>query len=294
MKRCCNQILVLFLFCIANSSFGQYKNISKDSVKDSLKLNVYNFAYGLLDFCGESSLPKLDSTNANQSFIDRFDMALIYDSCEELSLKFGKIKEIELIEILKDKNDFQIFRYKFKREKSKKEFQFVIYLSKAGKFAGIEDSGYWSDKYTKSKRRGQLKHIALKGLSERQLKDIQDLAFTSYNKCEVKEFRVLTKMNAAPKMLKRRTPKVRLHECDSIKRKLGNFKNLLLTDGLTDMASIIIYRFKADFEKLDDISEIRIYYTADEKLMGIFVIDKWWDEFYDLKIALKKVKEGVN
>ena len=80
-------------------------------------------------------------------------------------------------------------------------------------------------------------------------------------------------------------------ECDSIKKKNGDFKNLRLADYLTDSVSTKIYRYKVNFDKLERESEIRIYSAINDKYSGIFVIDVWYDGYFDFKEAVEKASK---
>jgi len=66
-------------------------------------------------------------------------------------------------------------------------------------------------------------------------------------------------------------------------------------DGFAYAAESLVGKYKgaADFDKLKKPSEIRIYSRLNDKYVGIFVIDVWYDKYIKLERALEKSRNEL-
>lgn len=70
--------------------------------------------------------------------------------------------------------------------------------------------------------------------------------------------------------------------CESIYKEFGSLENIKLSEVLSDGVRTI-YRYKAEYEKLDDIIEIIVLTNIENKFIGNVLIGKWRDVYVDFK-----------
>lgn len=279
--------LIFFLVCLFSiCSFGQseYRELSIENLKE--RDFVYDF---LKTVYIDKKEPILNPRNSKASFRTRFKEYDVVKQSIETEKNYGIVTELKLIKIQQIENSKQkVFRYKYRRTYFDRDFEMRVFLNEKNKIIGLITMPFWSDKFYKWNEKPVIKSLDTSLLQINFKKNNFDLAFRSYNKCHIDEFHELNEENTTYRSLKSDWKKRWLKECDSIKVKNGNVSNLKFQEFLTDSLSQNIYRYKVNFSKLEKPSEIRIYSSLTDKYTGIFVIDIWYDKYYDFKKAVEK------
>ncbi|SHH56263.1 hypothetical protein [Winogradskyella jejuensis] len=274
------------IFMIVIKGYSQYSVLPIDQVEN--KEFVYDFIKKIYI---DKKLPILNPRNSKASFRTRFKSIDILESAKALDEDFGEIENIELEKVLlSDDSNRKIFRYRVFRRYLDNQFERRVFLDKNDKIIGLTGKGYWSDDYYEGLENPKVVEIDTSLINFNLKKRNLEFAFSSYNECSVNEFIELTEENSSYRSLKKGWKKFLLKECDSIKQKNGKLLNLKYSSSLTDSVFRYVHRYKVNFEKLERPSEIRIYSTLKNRFMGIFVIDVWYDKFYELDRAISKSK----
>ena len=275
-----NYLNIIFACVIFTQvSFSQDKNIK-----------VYNFVNKLLTNCSE--VPKLTSKNATSSFRKYYDNGKLSNYCRWSTERYGEVTNITLQEVLL-RNNKEVYRYKVKRDKADWFFEIRIFLDDKDKFYSINSKSYWSDTFYAWGEDPKYVATDTTTIDQAILKQNHEFAFKSYNICEASEIFDVNETNGIYRSIRKGWKKEMLEECQSIKTTHGNFKNLEFQQYLTDSVSGKIYRYKVQFDKLKQPSEIRIYSRLNDKYSGIFVIDVWYDTYVSLKKAREKSKNEL-
>jgi len=129
------------------SSLDGKKKTAINSVDNKQKKNAYNFAYGIFNGCKTNKFPKLTISNSTDRLINLLTQDLLKSTCTKINESSGELKEMNLIEILVDKNSNMIYRYKADYEKKKDTAEIRVYTNSRNQFSGIIIRPKWFDKY---------------------------------------------------------------------------------------------------------------------------------------------------
>ncbi|MGB6267763.1 MAG: hypothetical protein WBF67_02025, partial [Olleya sp.] len=136
--------------------------------------------------------------------------------------------------------------------------------------------------------------LNIDNINDSILKQNKSFVKNAYNDCNEDVMSSISLKNISFKKIKNKWKESLKPECDSIKLKNGDIIHLKLFQVSTDSIFYKIYRYKVNFTNLNTVSEIRLLSTLDDKYYGLYVIDKWYDEYYYFKEAVKKAKEDLN
>ena len=275
----CTLFLLLSVFAL-----GQNQVVSIDDVSEPAKEKSKNF---VLEIFKNKKLPKLSGKDASSYFRKKYKEVDILKAAKLYDYSYGEIVKLDLQEIISD-NKIKWLRYTVKRTKSKRLFEIRMGLDKKEKFAAIVYKPFWSDRFYGFSEYPKFKPMDLSTVDSIFKVQSKDFAFRSYNRCNNDSLFKIDSTNTVYRTLKVGFNELQLKECDSIKNKNGNFKNIELLQAHTDSIYTNIYRFKINFEKLQRPSEIRVYTNLENKFKGVFVIDVWFDKFYIRKRAIEK------
>ena len=285
------QISLVFIFiCFAQNSVAQYSKIDISSISDDTKNDIYNFVYNSFTTCSET--PIITSKNSTSRFRKNFTKNKISSYCSWFTERFGEIEEVLLAEVVY-RNENQVFRYKVARTKSDWYSEIRISVNKKGKLDWINSKGFWADWYYEWGENPKPFRVDKTLLNDSIVKQNKEFALKSYSICEASEIYEVNETNAIYRSIRKGWKAEMLKECDSVKAKNGNFKNLMFEEFLTDSISTKIYRYKVDFDELNKPSEIRVYSKLNDKYTGIFVVDVWYDKYFNLKEALEKSRNDL-
>ncbi|NCP61329.1 MAG: hypothetical protein GW839_13660 [Flavobacteriales bacterium] len=284
-------ILLLLLFSGEANFFAQNKKIIIDSIAAKVKEDVYKFSFLSYTACESNEFPKLDSINSELRFRMAYENGRILKNCFWFTERYGSIVKMNLKEVIIDENKNKIFRYLVNRSKSDSFSEIRTTINDKGKFISIINKTYWSDILYKYNENPKLDQVSTELLNDSILAKNKEFAFKAYNKCIDTEIFKNDLSNTTYRSFRKNWKTSLMLECDSIKKKNGDFKNLRLADYLTDSVSTKIYRYKVNFDKLERESEIRIYSAINDKYSGIFVIDVWYDGYFDFKEAVEKASK---
>ncbi|MBF8149584.1 hypothetical protein ITJ86_06720 [Winogradskyella sp. F6397] len=281
-------ISILFVFFYFSSIIkAQNKEIPIDSIDYELRANAFQYAFGALNYCELSDFPKLDESKATSRFLNRFIPQRIYDMCDWLFDRFGKVKSVKLKNFVIDSLDRIHFRYKANYAEFDRVVDFRVVFNKENKVHWMhyqthwdEDFSFFSDEELQVVRIDDLPYTLMEQHKEFVLSNYQykDSTFLNYIKPE---------LLAYPKKVKSWTADI-VHERDSIYTKLGDFENLKLKEKLISNNDYLVYRYSVNFDKLDDPSEVRLYCDLKDRYVGVRVVDIWCNEYYKADASLKE------
>ncbi|MCK8480664.1 hypothetical protein [Psychroserpens algicola] len=279
-----NYVSVIVLVLLWQHSSAQYPKIELSSMSETSKTLVKDFVAKALTDCNATNTLKLSSRNATSRFRKFFTNDQLKESCNWYVDRYGNLEEATLIEAIKD-NDFTVYRFKMKRSLAEWHTEMRVVLDKKGKLAGVRTKDYWTDKFYRRKDNPVLQKIDTSKLDKSTLELNKSFALKSYQTCESSEMFVVNETNTIHRTLRNDWDKNLLIECDSIKRKNGELSDFKFVEFYSDSVSRHVYRYKVQFDKLVKPSEIRVYSKHNDKFMGIFVIDVWYDRFYEFDKA---------
>lgn len=126
----------------------------------------------------------------------------------------------------------------------------------------------------------QLKQIPLDSIAISIKQNTETFAFRTYNSCQSNQLPKLNNKNATQNFIEKyKSEKVFLN-CTEINKKSGKLKKLHLQEVLKDSASNYIFRFKAFYEKTEEVREIRVYTNSEFKFDGIIHNPWYYNKYY--------------
>ena len=285
------KIVFICLLLINSLVYSQYQK------KDTLEFNkefrkfLHDFALMSYNLCNKGEFIELSEKNSEKGFRERFTKEKVIKACKWYEERYGRIISLRLEEIIE--NNIKIFRYKVTRENSDVPQEIRVYLNSINLIYHISSKIYWSDQYSKGNEYPDLFIHSKNQISNIRKKDLESFVLKSYSKCERDYMPLITKENTEYRSYRKDWIPQMIAECDSIKSKNGGFKILKLEQYLCDDVYSKVYRFKIKFEKLAKPSEIRIFTTIKDKYRGIFVVDKWYNNYLELSKAIKKAEQEL-
>nr|WP_321235416.1 hypothetical protein [uncultured Psychroserpens sp.] len=279
-----NYAFLIVIIGFGQISFAQHSKIDLSSVSEENKTLVQEFMNKTLVDCNTIETLKLTSRNSTSRFRKFFTEDRLLERCNWYADRYGAIETTELIEAIQDE-DFTIFRFKVKRSKAEWYTEMRVVLDEREKLAGIRTKDYWSDTFYSRKENPTIKKIDTSQVDKAILELNRSFALKTYQTCESSQMFVVNETNAIHRSLRNDWNKNLLIECDSIKRKNGALSDFKFVEFYSDSISRHIYRYKVQFDKLIKPSEIRVYAKHNDKYMGIFVIDVWYDKYYEFDKA---------
>lgn len=274
------------ILCFNVFSFSQHTKIPLSDVDSNLRAKVYAYAFNIFTAKSVNELPELSTKDFSTYVIEEYSK-ISYDFIhnDPYKTKYGVLKSLKLVEVLEGGKQEKIFRYKTRYSKANSDSEIRFVINKDDKIIGFIRQHFWSDDILKIPL--ELDRVTKDKLEELVLKKHKLLAFKTYNNCMKEDMFIHTTSNTTQASLDADMMALNLKECDSIKQKHGDFKNLKFVELLKDDYFSRIYRFKVNFDNLEQVSEIRIYCDSEDKYRGIFVVDYWFDKYYELNTDYK-------
>ena len=285
------KIIFMYLLLINSLVYSQYQK--KDTLEFNKEFRKFLHDFSLMSFnlCNNGEFIELTEKKSEKGFRERFTKENVIKACKWYEERYGRIKSLRLEEIIENK--IKIFRYKVIRENSDVPQEIMVYLNSNNLIYHISSKIYWSDQYSKGNEYPDLFIQSKNQISSKRKKDLESFVLKSYSKCERDYMPLITKENTEYRSYRKDWISLMIAECDSIKSKNGEFKILKFEQYLSDDVYSKVYRFKVKFEKLTKPSEIRIFATMKDKYRGIFVVDKWYNNYLKLSKAFKKAEQEL-
>ncbi|CAL2104284.1 conserved protein of unknown function [Tenacibaculum sp. 190130A14a] len=283
-----------FVLMISINGWTQFKQIDVSEIDQNKKNAIFEFAKNTINVCNDGTYVKLDANTAEKQLLNWYTISKLNKNCTWYQERYGSVIEIELAQVLKDRNNNLVFRYKIFRTLADVPQECRVYLSFRGKYYGYATKIYWDDNFYRGNKGPELFIQSLTDISDKRKNELKQFAFESYNICKLDSMPLITKENTEYRSFRKGWIPIMLKECDSIKLKNGAINSLQLEQYLSDNVLGRVYRFKAQFDKLSKPSEIRIYASLKDKYRGIFVIDKWYSNYMEFKEAVKRSEEDLN
>lgn len=139
-------ILVIFASILIGCSPIMPQKINPNEISEKSKLDTYNFAKEQFESCKTGKYPKLTSDNSTPHLVKSLTIEDMKNACEKINNDCGELQELNLQEILKDKERY-IFRYKAKYSATNRQPEIRVYTNFNHKFDGIIYKPNWQDKY---------------------------------------------------------------------------------------------------------------------------------------------------
>ncbi|OYU81251.1 MAG: hypothetical protein CFE23_05665 [Flavobacterium sp. BFFFF1] len=140
-------ILLLSIGCKARKSGPAIVMIDMPEVNATAKNRAYELGKRVLNSCNTSRFTPFTNEEATAQLIKNITPEKITKTCQKFRIKYGKFKDIELSQVLKNKADNSlIFRYKaqYQWKHTLKELRVVV--NEEGKVSAIKSTN-WVDLY---------------------------------------------------------------------------------------------------------------------------------------------------
>jgi len=123
--------------------------IEKETIEDDMIKRVDDFSLEVFNNCYAHEFPKVNKDIATDRLLSEWKETktkFIY-ACEKYGHKYGKLKSLNLIEVLSDKNNNKSFRYKGILSTRSKTIEIRILTTSDDKFDKIIFIPKWSEEY---------------------------------------------------------------------------------------------------------------------------------------------------
>jgi hypothetical protein len=264
--------------------FSQYEKLASNSMSND---NIENAKDFITDIYKSKVKPKLSSKEATVYFKKIYKETDIVKIAKRFDEYYGEVVSIDFKEVLID-NDIKWLRFKVARSEIDRLFEIRVGLNEKGKYISLANKRFWSDEFFGFNETPPLKNIDTSNIELSLKKHNYQFAYQSYKKCHKDSLFKVNETNTVLRALKSNFNERQLKECDSIKGKNGNLEDMIFQQVLSDSIFTKVYRYKAFFGDLKKPSEIRIYTNLKDKYKGVFVIDVWYDKYYNFKRAIEK------
>jgi len=282
-----NYVFLIGITFLVQYGLAQHTKIELSSISVEHKTLVHEFINKAIADCSAIATLKLSSRNSTSRFRKFFTEEKLLEACHWYVERYGIVENSELIEAYKNGN-FTIYRFKLKRSITEWDLKIRVVLDNKNRLAGIRSKEYWSDKFYPRYENLPIKKIDTSNIDKAALKLNHSFALKSYQKREPPEMLVADATNAIHRSLRKDWNKNLQMECDSVKSKNGNLSSFKFVELYSDSVSRYIHRYKVQFEKLKKPSDIRVYSKLNDKFMGFFVVDVWYDKYYEFDKAKSK------
>lgn len=120
--------------------------ITAEEIPSALKTKAYALGKRVLNTCNTSRFKPFTTEEATASVIKNTTAENLSKVCHKFRVKYGDFKEINLVEVLKDRTtDSYIFRYKAKYERDFAKKELRVTIDKNNKVSAIKSTD-WVDK----------------------------------------------------------------------------------------------------------------------------------------------------
>jgi hypothetical protein len=285
-----NILALILLFVFSSQLSAQIEVINKDKLDAGLLNRIHEFVYETFSDCHLGKIPKLNSKTATTNFLAAHkDSEKVKSYCEEVYEIFGSLINISLIEILTVKSN-TFFRYKAEYEKIDRYTEIRVSINENGQYNSLILKPYWFDSFYRGDNNAPFRKVSFDSIETKYIDRATDLLKSVYNSCESSNFLKLTDEIATRRLINSLTDKKIIESCKTRNDDLGQLIDYELIEIMTDDQSRYIYRFKAEFSKLNYQFEIVVSTNLQSKLSGISE-RKWHKKFYDLN---KEPKEEID
>ena len=241
--------MLFMFFYFSNSIKAQNREIPIDSIDYELRANAFQYAFGALNYCELSDFPKLDESKATKRFLNRFIPQRIYNMCDWLFDRFGKVKNVKLKNVVIDSLGRKHFRYKAYYAEFDRAVDFRVIFNKENKVHWMYYQIHWDEKFSLFSDE-EFRRTPIEDSSNNIMEQHKDFVLSNY---QYKDSTFLNYIKPVlltfPKKVKSWTSSI-VNERDSIYLKLGDFKNLKIKEKLISNNGYLVYRYSVNFDKL--------------------------------------------
>jgi hypothetical protein len=138
----------------------------------------------------------------------------------------------------------------------------------------------------------QLKKVSVKTIEKSIAMRTKTFAFETFAAQNTKSFPKLSASTASKSLLSKYNYKTYSEYISTISKTYGSLLKVEFTEALKDTKRNLIFRYKAYYEKTDDVAEIRVYLNPENKFDYILFKPVWFDKYYaaNEKAPLNKIE----
>ncbi len=112
------------------------------------KKRAYEFGHRILNACNTSRFKPFNTSEATPSVISAVTESKITKTCHKFRLKYGDFKDINLVEVVRNKKDeTNVYRYKADYSKKIANKELRVIMNDDNKLVAVKTTD-WADKYT--------------------------------------------------------------------------------------------------------------------------------------------------
>ncbi|BCY28884.1 hypothetical protein [Flavobacterium okayamense] len=119
------------------------------------------------------------------------------------------------------------------------------------------------------------------------IQNTTNFAKEQFESCMTGKFVPITKEIATPRIVRSWNENEERETCKEINRRFGDLIEFKIVQTAV-YKDTYIYRYKANYSKLDKPAEIRVYTTLDHKIDGYIIKEVWLDKYTKFKPSKTK------
>lgn len=121
----------------------------------------------------------------------------------------------------------------------------------------------------------------INAIPEKEKQKVYDFGKRILETCKTRQFVQLSKREVTEGLAKLSLEEMQ-HACDVVDERNGKFIDMQLIEVIDDTYrnNVKVYRYKANFERNDFLTEVRIWLRTDGKFQGI-IWREWKDEYIE-------------
>lgn len=278
--------LVLICLLVSLNIVAQYSIVSSDSIPVAILNKSKSFAFDFYNFSKSKNFTKFITENGNLNFLRNYIIEEQNNYSKTIYDEYGNITKVVLHEVLKDTKSNYLLRYKGYYDKKDNISEIRIFTNSEFKFTNILLYPWFINKFIEFPKKLNLEKLSIDSFNREELERVHEFAYKSF-RCNSANFPKLTTENAVKKWRNWSTNENMNLRCESIYDSYGSLKNIKLHDVLSDGVRTI-YRYKAEYDKTDDIMEIIVLTNVENKFIGSIFIGSWRDEYVDFQPEKQK------
>lgn len=274
-------LFLLSCFLWSTSLKAQLRKTTIDSIPSSVLKNAKILAFDAFKFQKGKDLSKFLFEHANLHLNKVYDLKMNNEFTERVYNAYGKLIKVALQEVLVDKNGDYIFRFKGYHDKTNEISEIRLRTNSLFKFNEFVMFAWYYEKYHTDPQNVPLKKLNIETLRKKNIDLVNELVQNSW-RCRPENYLKLTLENATPNMIKLFSKEEMTAYCNSSYEHFGYMVSVTLIEVLGD-GYRTIYRYKAEYELMENFLEIAVVTNAEEKLHSMVLLKEWKDTFKDYK-----------
>lgn len=279
MKRKVLKYLIICILLSCNLS-AQLTKIPVDLIPKAVLVNAKILAFDFYNSSKPRDFTKFIINHGNMSLLKNYNLSDQDDLAKQIKKEYGNLLKVTLHETLKGKDGSFILRYKGFYDNVDDISEIRVTTNSLFKFSSIIFFPWYYKQLVEVWQKVPFENVEIKNIDSSYVQRATDFADRTF-RCNSANFLKLTTENSTKRLRNWYSIEKLNWLCEKRYEYYGSLIYLDLNDIVTD-GYRIMYRYKAEYERVEEVLEIVVFTDPNHKLITTQLIGIWREKYKDV------------